>query len=124
MLQKDLPTTAALAFLGDAVHTRFVREMLVRQGITHSGALNQAAAKYVTATAQATAFERIRNSLTEEESDVARRAFNSTHINRPKHISGQTYRTATAFEAVLGMLAYLGQDARLASLLTLASEAT
>ncbi len=117
MLQKDLPTPQALSFLGDAVHTRHVREVLVRRGISHSGDLNRAAAEYVTATAQAEAFERIRESLTEEEDDVARRAFNSTHINRPKNVSGQTYRTATALEAVLGMLAYLHQEERLAELL-------
>ncbi len=117
MLQKDLPAVAALAFLGDAVHSRYVRERLVRSGISHSGDLNAAAQHYVTATSQAMQYESIRAYLTEEETDVCRRAFNTPHINRPKNVSGVTYRTASAFEALLGMLAYLHEEARIRELM-------
>ncbi len=117
MLQKELPSVAALSFLGDAVHSRYVRALLVKKGISHSGELNAAALTYVTAGAQETAFERIKACLTEEEQDVCRRAYNTGHINRPKNVSGATYRTATAFEALLGMLDYLGDVERLNELL-------
>ena len=48
-----LPTTAALAYLGDARHALFIRRMLVEKGICKSGELNEAALSYVTAEAQA-----------------------------------------------------------------------
>ena len=117
MLPKELPTPAALAFLGDAVHSHYVRETLVRRGISHSKDLNAAALRYVTATAQERAYRAIAGDLSEEEADVYRRAFNSPHINRPKNISGETYRTATGFEAVLGLLDYLGEHDRLGDFL-------
>ena len=120
MLPAELPSSAALAFLGDAVHSRYIREKLVREGHSHAKDLNALAQEYVTAEAQEKAFARIEAYLHEEEAGVYRRAYNSTHLSRPKHISGKTYRTATGFEAVLGMLAYLGDEERLAELLRLA----
>ena len=120
MIQKHLPSAQALAFLGDAVHTLYVREMLVRRGISHSGDLNREALAYVTATAQAAAMERIREHLTEEEQQVYTRAHNTSHINRPKHVSGEDYRAATGFEAVLGMLHCIGNQERIRELLAIA----
>ena len=49
----SLPTVMALAYLGDARHSLYVREKLVREGICKSGELNSAAQRYVTAEAQA-----------------------------------------------------------------------
>lgn len=120
MIQKDLPSVAALSFLGDAVHACYIREKLVAQHISHAKDLNLLAQEYVTATAQADAYEKMKDALTEEEADVFRRAFNSPHINRPRHIKGETYRTATGFEAILGMLRYLGREDRIKELLSLA----
>lgn len=122
MIQKDLPSVAALAFLGDAVHSLFVREHLAAKHISHAKDLNALAQDYVTATAQALAYERVAPHLSEEEQDVFRRAFNSSHLNRPKHTSGETYRTATGFEAVLGMLHHTGNQERLNEVLRLAYE--
>lgn len=120
MIQKQLPSVSALAFLGDAVHSLYVRETLVRRGISQSGALNREALSYVTAPKQAEAMRVLLPHLTEEELGVYHSARNTTHINRPKNVSGEDYRAATAFEAVLGMLYYLGDRARLDSLLALA----
>ena len=117
MVARDLPAVAALAFLGDAVHTRYVRERLVRAGHSHAKDLNAAALRYVTAPAQKIAYLAVKDLLTDAEADVFRRAFNSPHINRPKNVSGETYRTATGYEAVLGMLDLLGEHERLTDLL-------
>ena len=114
---RALPSVAALAFLGDAVHTRFVRRQLVGQGISHAKDLNREALRFVTAPMQEKAYLAVKERLTEEEQDLFRRAFNLSHINRPKNVSGETYRTATGYEAVLGMLDYLGAQARLEELL-------
>lgn len=112
-----LPPTPALAFLGDAVHSAYVREMLVRRGIPKAGELNRLSLQYVTAGNQAAAFRRIEHLLTEEERDLYHRAANSGHLSRPKHASGADYRTATGFEAVLGMHRYLGNEDRIRFLL-------
>ena len=116
-ISASLPAVMALAYLGDARHALYVRELLVRRGMSKSGDLNKAALAYVTAEAQANMYRRIEPMLTEDELGVARRAANSPHLNRPKHASPADYRSATAFEAVVGMLHYLGMEQRLGELL-------
>ena len=119
-MPQELPTSAALAFLGDAVHSLYVRRMLVARGIAKSGALNDAARPLVSAEGQAKQAARVLSHLTEYEADVYRRAFNTGHLNRPKHASGVDYRAATGWEAVLGMLTYTAQNDRAEALLALA----
>lgn len=115
-----LPTTAALAYLGDARHALFVRRMLVERGICKSGELNEAALSYVTAEAQASMMRKIEHLLLDDERDVYRRAANSGHLNKPKRASAADYRAATGFEAVIGMLEWLGDTERLEMLLQVA----
>ena len=116
----QLPSVMALSYLGDARHSLYIRRMLVTRGIAKSKELNQKALEYVTAEAQAKAYLRIESELSEEEKATFKRAFNSGHLNRPKHASLKEYRTATGFEAVIGMLEWLGDTARLEYLLNLA----
>ncbi len=108
----------ALAYLGDARHSLFVREMLVREGLSKSGDLNREALRYVTAEAQARMARYIEPKLLDDERDIFRRAANSGHLNRPKHASVADYRHATGFEAVIGMLYYIGDEERLTQLMT------
>ena len=117
LLGTALPTTAALAYLGDARHALFVRRMLVERGICKSGELNEAALSFVTAEAQAKMMRKIEPLLLEDERDTYRRAANSGHLNRPKHASAADYRAATGFEAVIGMLEWIGDEDRLQMLL-------
>ena len=112
-----LPSVAALAYLGDARHSLYVREMLVRRGISKSGELNKLSLNYVTAEAQADMYRKIENLLGDDERDVFRRASNSTHLNCPKRASITDYRYATGFEAVIGMLEWLKDEERLEFLL-------
>ena len=113
----DLPSVLSLAYLGDAYHSLWVRRRLVGLGITTPGGLNSAAAAYVTAETQARAFALIEPNLTEEERDLCRRARNNRHLNGPRRSSRAEYRDATALEALLGYLTYIGDDARAESLL-------
>ena len=117
----SLPPVLALAYLGDARHSLFVRTALVRRGIAKSGDLNKLSLRYVTAEAQARAYTRIEGMLDEEEMNVFKRAFNSSHLNKPKRASGKDYRTATGFEAIIGMLSYVGDEDRINELLTVAT---
>ena len=115
-----LPSVAALAYLGDARHSLYVREMLVKRGISKSGELNKLSLAYVTAEAQAAMYRKIEYLLEEDERDVFRRASNSTHLNCPKRASITDYRYATGFEALIGMLHYIGDEQRLTELLDIA----
>ncbi len=119
-LAANLPSVSALAYLGDAMHSLCIRKMLLERGISKSGELNEASLEYVTAEKQAEAFVRVESSLTEEEYAVFKRAFNSTHLNKPRHVSHKDYRTATGFEAVFGMLAWQKKDRRIDELMQLA----
>ncbi len=113
----SLPSVAALSYLGDARHSLYVRQRLIKKGLTKSADLNREALKYVTAEAQAAAFLRIEDMLLDDERAVFRRAQNSTHLNKPKHASGKDYRLASGFEALIGMLEWIGDTERLELLL-------
>ena len=115
-----LPSVQSLSFLGDAVHSLYVRRMLIEKGHCKSGDLSEGAQKYVTAEAQAEMLRRVKPMLLEDELEVFRRASNSTHLNRPKHAKASDYRAATGFEAVLGMLEWIGDRERLDEILKLA----
>ena len=115
-----LPSVQALAYLGDACHSLYVRRMLVGRGISKSGELNRLSLEYITAERQAEMYRKIEPYLVDDERDVFRRAANSTHLNRPKHASITDYRYATGFEAVIGMLHFIGDDSRLKELLDIA----
>ena len=120
----SLPSTQALAYLGDAAYSLFVRRMLVAKGLTKAKDLNRETLKYVTAEAQAAMYRKIEHLLLDDEREVFKRAANSTHLNRPKHASVTDYRYATGFEAVIGMLAWIKDDERLEELLNEAHKET
>ena len=117
VLGASLPSTQALAYLGDAAYSLFVRRMLVESGLSKAKDLNRETLKYVTAEAQAEMYRRIEHLLHDDEREVFKRAANSTHLNRPKHASVTDYRYATGFEAVIGMLVYIKDDERIEELL-------
>ena len=116
----ELPSVMALAFVGDARHTLYIRRKLVALGHSKSGTLNDAARCYVTAQAQAKMMRKIEPHLLADELMVYKRAANSPHLNKPKHARLSDYRAATGFEAVIGMLDYIGDDERLEFLLNIA----
>ena len=119
IVQGALPTVAALAYLGDAVHSLDIRRRAIAAGHTKSGALHSFTAALVNAASQASMLAALEPSLTEGERALCRRAANSKHLQHPKHATDGDYRRATAFEALLGMHAHLGNEARLAELLEL-----
>lgn len=120
VLGGSLPSPLALAYLGDARHSLYVRHMLVMRGMSKPGDLNRESLGFVTAASQAKMFEKIEPILLDDEREIFKRAFNSTHLNKPKSASGKDYRTATGFEAVIGMLEWIGDTERLEELLDLA----
>ena len=118
----DLPSVASLSFLGDAVHSLYVRRMLIERGICKSGELNSESLKFVTAERQAEMARRALPHMLEDERETYKRAFNSSHLNKPKHASIMDYRAATGFEAVLGMLYFISDNERLELILKIAHD--
>lgn len=118
VLGANLPSVMALAYLGDARHSLYVRRMLVGRGLSKSGDLNEQSLAYVTAKSQAGAMRKIEHLLLEDEAEVYKRAANSGHLNRPKNASASDYRAATGFEAVIGMLHWIGDEERVEELLS------
>ena len=107
-----------LAYVGDAVHSLFVREKLAKQTDYKANTLHVLASKQVNAHAQSLLAEQLFDSLTEEEKDVFRRGHNGKSHHVAKNQTLHDYKNATAIEAVFGYLYLTGQTARLAQLLT------
>lgn len=110
----DRLTPVSLAFIGDAVHTLFVRERLAEKSDCVVGTLHTAASRLVNAKTQAAVYDRLDADgfFTEEEADVARRAKNAHLHSRAKTASPTDYHKATALEAVIGYVHIAGGSDR------------
>lgn len=109
-----------LAYIGDSVMELYIRKSLVLSGVSGSRDLNALAQKMVNAAAQAVAFHKIKDILTDEENEIFKRGRNCGHINLPKHAKMVDYRIATGFEALLGYLYLSGEESRALKLLDIA----
>ena len=112
----------ALAFMGDAVYERFIRERILRSGKTGADKMHRAAVRYVKAAAQELSLREMLDDLTEDEQVVVHRARNHKITSKPKNADPLTYKMATAFEALLGYLYLSGQSDRLAELMERAAQ--
>ena len=112
----------ALAFMGDAVYERFIRERILRSGKTGADKMHRAAVRYVKAAAQELSLREMLDDLTEDEQVVVHRARNQKITSKPKNADPLTYKMATAFEALLGYLYLSGQSERLAELMERAAQ--
>lgn len=101
------------AFLGDAIFSMYVREHFCMSSSAKSGVLHSRVTKYVKATFQAEALDRLVDELSEREQSVVRRARNTKVNNIAKHATIEDYKKSTAFEALLGYLYLSGQNDRL-----------
>lgn len=94
-----------LAYLGDAVYEKYVREYLI-QSFYKVDELQKQEVKYVGAKGQA-AFLRKQidaNFFTQEELDIIKRGRNNKRATHPKNVDIVTYKYSTAFECLLGTL--------------------
>ena len=111
-----------LAHVGDGVYELLVRTMLCTGGRTAIRDLHRETVRYVRASAQAAAAERLLPLLTEEESAVYRRGRNCKVHGVPQGASVAEYHSATGLEALFGWLYLLGREERLAALFEAAAE--
>lgn len=102
-----------LAYIGDAVYEVIVRTILVERGNAPVNVLHKQASRLVKAEAQADAYHRIKEQLTEEEMSVFRRGRNAKSYTSAKNATIGDYRVATGFEALFGYWYLTGQTNRM-----------
>lgn len=105
----------SLAFLGDGIHTFFVRNNVVKFSRLNIGKQHILAIKYCKANYQSKIYDKLE--LTEEEKEVARRARNTKTHDAPKNSNLVDYKKATCYEAVVGYEYLVGNYERLLCLL-------
>ncbi len=108
----------ALAFLGDSVYERFVRERVLRTANMPALKLHNLTVARVCAVYQSEAVEAILPLLTEQEAAILKRGRNATGNTAPKHTDLITYRRATGLECLFGYLQLLERYARMEELFT------
>ena len=107
----------ALAFVGDAVYSLYVREKLVKEANESPGVYQRAAGAAVSAKGQNALIEKVRDSFTEEEADIFRRARNAKMGTKAKSASVAEYNRSTGIEAVIGYLYLTENHARVREIL-------
>ena len=107
-----LKSPSTLAFVGDAVFGLLVRAKLaeIERPI---GELHKRSVEYVNANAQCSAFDIIKDLLTEREMSVFKRGRNNHVGGVPKSTTISAYHTATGVEALFGYLYISGETERM-----------
>lgn len=111
--EAKLLSPLVLAYIGDTVYDLYVRTLLLHQSDSTAHGFHVMAAKLVCAGAQASAYARVADELTQEEAAVYKRGRNAHMGSIPKNASIAEYRAASGLEAVLGYLFLSGQDERI-----------
>ena len=93
-----------LAYIGDSVHTLFVRERVIGQSDKKVNELHILTSRYVKASAQAKAIHILLPELNEEEEAIYKRGRNAKSATVPKNAIVSDYHAATGFEALIGAL--------------------
>lgn len=93
-----------LAFVGDGVHTMYVRNFVVNNSLLKLNDYNKNCANFCKAKTQAMVLDNLTGELTEKEQEIARRARNTKTNNIAKNSNLVEYKKATSFEAIVGYL--------------------
>ena len=101
-----------LAFMGDAVYEREIREYVVRSGNTTPAKLNRKSSALAKASTQSEMARLLEEDLTEEEKEILRRGRNAHPRTMAKNASMSDYRAATGLEALFGYLYLSGREER------------
>ncbi len=110
-----------LAFLGDAVYSLLVRQMLSFEENKPTGKLHKQSIKYVNAAFQAQMIRELLPLLNENEEAVFKRGRNAHSSHPPKNQDAADYRYATGLEALYGYLYLCGETARINELFRLST---
>jgi len=104
-----------LAYMGDSIYERRVREYLIKQGINKVNLLQKKAVTYVSAKSQYEYLMKLisMNFLSESEMDVVKRGRNAKSKSVPRNVNITIYRYATGFEALIGYLYFKKNEERI-----------
>lgn len=107
-----------LAYIGDAIMSLLVREMLVEQGYQKPKVLQKKSEAWVSAKAQEKFLNALlaENFFTDDELAMVMRGRNAKTNSIAKNASVQTYAMATGLEAVFGFLELTKKQERLETL--------
>ena len=106
-------SSLGLAHIGDCVYELLVRSYLTCHGKCTAASLHRETVKFVSAPAQARAYERIADSLTENERAVYKRGRNARVHSVPKNAEIGQYHAATGLETLFGYLYLQGEHDRI-----------
>ena len=108
----------SLAYMGDAVMSLYVRELLLSKGYQKSKDLQKFSEALVSAKAQAGFLNQLETEgfFTEEEWAIVLRGRNTNPKSKAKNADVITYRKATGLEAVFGWLYLMKKEERLLQL--------
>ena len=112
----------ALALVGDAVFSLYIREYVLKNHNSTANALTKMVNGYVNAGSQYKIYRKIEPILSAEEIEICHRARNSNIHSKAKNYSVTEYIYATAFEALLGYLYLTDSKNRLDEILKLSVE--
>ncbi len=113
----------SLAYIGDAIYELYVRSYIMRDVNMPVSKLHRTSTRFVSATAQAGIFHKIKDKLTEEETAIYKRGRNAHPHTSAKNASVIDYRVATGLEALLGYLYITKNTSRLEEIISLCIEA-
>lgn len=105
------------AYIGDAVFELYIREKLLDKIAGKPNKLHHESIKIVSARAQSTILEKIKDILTDEERDIVRKGRNVKPKTMAKNATVKEYIYATGFEALIGFLYLTGENERLDEIL-------
>ena len=110
----------ALAYLGDSIYESYIREYLIKKGISHVNDLQVESLNYVSAKSQARILKDLmdKNIFTEEELSVIKRARNTKSKSHPKSCDIITYQHATSLEALFGYLKLKKNEERIEEIIS------
>ena len=103
-----------MAYMGDTIYEQYVREFLIRKGLTKIGELQQRSLDYVSAKSQRRHLENLENNnfLSSEELEIVKWGRNAKGAKN-KSTDIVTYRLATGLEALIGKLFFDGKHDRI-----------
>ncbi len=116
---QDIRTYSPLtfAYIGDAVFDLLIRTLVLSAGNAPAHQLHQRVSEIVRAGTQMRLAEAIYPLLNQEERALFRRGRNAKPASKAPHATVEEYRTATAFETLVGYLYLDGQRERLTFLM-------
>ena len=119
--QARMYSPLTLAFLGDAVYSLLVRNMLSLAANKPTGKLHKESILYVNAAFQANMIRELLPHLTESETTVFKRGRNAHSAHSPKNQSDADYRYATGLEALYGYLYLCGNTDRIKEIFSIST---